>query len=197
MAMTDDDLHTKITALADRQAITDQCHRYCRALDRVDEVLLRSIFHPDSTHRHGGFEGSSSLFCTYAIAVLAELDRTQHQLGNVLIDLAGDAAHVESYFTAYHRLPKGRPCTGVFERHDTSRDEDVWIGGRYIDRFERRGGVWRIAHRTGIHDWESWREADERHFGLMGPDMVGRRDRSDPVYTQAIQPEPAIAGSQS
>lgn len=187
MANLSDDLVATISAIADKQAIADQCHRYCRALDRVDEALLRSVFHPDSTHDHGGFKGSSALFCTYAIAVLGELDRTQHQLGNVLIDLSGDTAHVESYFTAYHRLPKGRPCTGVFERHDISLDEDVWIGGRYIDRFEKRDGVWRIAHRTGVHDWESWRAADERHFGLMAPETVGRRDRSDPVYTQANQ----------
>lgn len=178
-----------LRTLADRQAITDQCHRYCRALDRMDETLLRSVFHPDATHSHGGYEGTSARFCTYALAVLAELDRTQHHLGNVLIDLLGDAAHVESYFLAYHRLPKGRACTGVFERHDTARDEDVWIGGRYIDRFQRRDGLWRIAHRIGLHDWESWCAADERHFGLMGPDMVGRRWPGDPVYTRALAPK--------
>ena len=28
------------------------------------------------------------------------------------------------------------------------------FGGRYVDRFERRDGEWRIAHRTVFRTWD-------------------------------------------
>ena len=49
----------EIRALLDKQAITEVIHRYARALDRLDEALLRSVFHPGSRHAHF-FEGPSS-----------------------------------------------------------------------------------------------------------------------------------------
>lgn len=180
--MTDDSLRTTIAELKARADITELCHRYCRALDRVDDTMLRSVFHPDSAHQHGPFKGSSSDFCGFAISLLRELVRTQHLLGNVSIEFKGESAYVESYFLAYHRIARGIEGAGVFLKHDKSIDEDILIGGRYIDRIERRNGVWKIAHRTGVHEWEQWSKADERHFPLMGADEIGRRDRSDPVY---------------
>lgn len=180
--MNDQDLRAAIGELKARADITEICHRYCRALDRVDEPMLRSVFHADSTHQHGPFKGSSSDFCGFAIQLLKVLARTQHLLGNVSIVLQGDVAHVESYFLAYHRLPRGNEGPGPFATHDTSIEEDVLIGGRYIDRFECRAGVWKIASRQGLHEWEQWSVASDRHFPLMGIDEIGRRDRSDPVY---------------
>lgn len=171
-----------VRALQDRQQIQELCHLYCRGLDRADEALLRSVFHPDSTHSHGPFKGSSAEFCGYAMDVIHFVERTQHHLSNTTIDLAGDIAFGESYFLAYHRVSKGRAGDGVLAQHDPAMDEDLFIGGRYIDRYERRGGVWKIAHRSGVHDWEYWTPADERHFPLMGPDEVGRRNHDDPVY---------------
>jgi hypothetical protein len=180
--MNDDTLRATIEELKARADITEVCHRYCRALDRVDEPLLRSVFHPDSQHAHGPFKGPSSDFCGFAIDLLRNLERTQHLLGNVSIVLKGDTAYVESYFQAWHRVAKGKDGPGLLDKHDKSVDEDIIIGGRYIDRFERRAGEWKIAQRTGVHEWEQWSKADERHFPLMGPDEIGRRDQSDPVY---------------
>ena len=45
--------------LLDKQACAEVMMTYCRAIDHLDEALLRSVFHPDSHHRHG-FEGPSS-----------------------------------------------------------------------------------------------------------------------------------------
>lgn len=174
-----------VDELLSRQQIADQCHRYCRALDRLDEDLLRSVFHPDSTHHHDVYRGPSSEFCGYAMVLLRSLERTQHHLGNVLVEFDGDVALSEAYFLAYHRIARGVAGTGLFARHDAAEDEDVIVGGRYIDRFERRDGVWRIAHRTGVHEWERWGVADERYFPLMNSDGRGLRGRDDPVYRNA------------
>ncbi|HLY54704.1 MAG TPA: nuclear transport factor 2 family protein [Stellaceae bacterium] len=168
--------------LRDRQEITDLIHLYCRAVDRCDEALLRSVFHPDSTHEHGPFKGSSSDFCGFAIAAVTPLVSTQHVIGNVVIKLDGDVAQSEAYFIAYHRLPKGRELEGLFRTHDVERDEEVIVGGRYLDRHERREGVWKIAHRLGTLDWQTWHTADDRDFSDFLGGKVSRRDRDDPVY---------------
>lgn len=184
--MVDDDFRKLLDETASRQQITQLCHRYCRALDRVDEELLRSVFHPDSTHDHDIYKGSSSDFCGHAIALLKVLERTQHHLGNVLVEVKGDVATSEAYFMAYHRLGAGVSGPGMFEREDVSSAQDVLVGGRYIDRFERRDGEWRIAHRTGVHDWETWQPASERYLPIMSPAARGRRDRNDPSYLNEV-----------
>ena len=48
-----------LTELLDKQSISDVIMTYARAIDRLDETMLRSVFHPDSQHAHG-FEGPSS-----------------------------------------------------------------------------------------------------------------------------------------
>jgi hypothetical protein len=30
---------------------------------------------------------------------------------------------------------------------------DLWVGGRYLDRMEKRDGVWKIVDRVGTTDW--------------------------------------------
>ena len=32
------------------------------------------------------------------------------------------------------------------------------VKGRYVDRFEKRDGAWKIVHRVGIHDLEIIRD---------------------------------------
>lgn len=53
-SVTDLDAHA-LRALVDRQMITELIHRYYRAMDRIDETLGHSIFHPDATADYGDF----------------------------------------------------------------------------------------------------------------------------------------------
>lgn len=39
--------------MTDREAITDAIYRYCRAMDRIDPELGRSVWHPDGTADYG------------------------------------------------------------------------------------------------------------------------------------------------
>jgi glyoxylase I family protein len=156
-----------VTELADREEIRHKIHLYCRAIDRVDEPLLRSVFHPDSDHAHGPFRGTSADFCRFAIDFVRSLAGTSHHLSNVTIDLSGNVAHAESYFLAIHKTDK----------------EIAEIGGRYIDRWEKRAGVWKIARRIGVHDWERHSPADDppRDSGAAVA-VSPARNREDPVY---------------
>ncbi len=159
--------------LLHKEAIREQLYRYCRAVDRGDKELIRSIYHPDATDNHGVFEGPASEFVELDVAeVMPGLVITQHLIGNILIEIDGDVARAESYVLASHRV----------EQADGPHDIVVW--GRYLDRFERRLGEWRIAHRQCVFDGLRNDKASA-DFGMewcakFRP--VGRRDKTDPLY---------------
>ncbi|MEM6683038.1 MAG: nuclear transport factor 2 family protein [Pseudomonadota bacterium] len=130
----------KLQVLLDKQEIEDLCKCYMRGLDRLDHALLRSVYHDDATDHRGFFTGGPDEFCNLAITMLGEHHANHHMLGQMHIDVEGDVAFGEIYFQAFHRTVE----------HGLERDFFVW--GRYVDRYERRGGVWKIAHRTELND---------------------------------------------
>ena len=181
----------QIIELLDKQAITEVIMTYARAIDRLDEEMLRSVFHPDSQHAHG-FVGPSSApslpskpgepldFVAFAFEALNRHTRTHHQLGNILIELEGANAYAESYFTAYHRMrAKGDPQAAE-NAYDT--EMDFLVGGRYLDRFQKREGVWKISHRNGLTDWMRTEPPSTQGFSTIPADLVGQRSADDLVY---------------
>jgi hypothetical protein len=160
----------RLEDLCDRQAITDVLHRYCRAVDRLDEELLLSVYHPDGFDDHGSFKGTAPAFAARTIARMAEAyESTQHLLSNITIDRHEDTADVESYVVAVHALPGN-----AIEQ----------AGARYVDRFERRNGEWKIARRVVLMDWyvTGSRGAPSPHLDAF---TRGRRDRTDAVYADS------------
>lgn len=134
------DLEDRLRALEDQQAIRDVLMRYARGVDRCDLGLLKSAYHEDAYDNHGFFEGNAWEFAEFLLATRAQdLDFSSHVIGNVFIEVDGDDAQCESYHLAFQRR-RGQ--------------EDIQLfAGRYIDRFQRRNGVWAIARRTVVHDW--------------------------------------------
>ena len=60
---------------------------------------------------------------------------------------------------------------------------DILIGGRYLDRYERRQGNWKIARRSLALDWcrvVPVNAEDYREFAAGAP--LGRADTDDPSY---------------
>lgn len=165
-----DALDPRLQRLLDKQEIYELVCRYCRGLDRLDHALLRSVYHDDATDHRGFFTGDADTFCKFAIDVLSPMGGTTHTLGNVLIefDEAGDGtvAFGECYFTAWHRTD------------EDGLAKDFIVGGRYVDRYEKRDGVWKIAHRSELNDWtqtvpaaDSWlRKTPEALRGAPAPD---------------------------
>lgn len=154
-----------LQTLLDRQAIMDLLALYCRGLDRVDEATLRSIYHDDAIEDRGEglFIGRAQDWVGWTLSVLPVFSATQHGLFQTLIDIDGDRAHGETYFQAYHRF-SGAPdpeAQKFVTGQEVAADEIVWpqggteliLAGRYLDRFERRAGVWKIAYRKMICDW--------------------------------------------
>lgn len=161
-----------LQALLDKDAIRDCLYRYARGVDRADEALLRSAYWPDAHDCHGAYLGGVDGFIAQALPRLRAGGRGVHQISNVLIELHGDLAAVESSFLAL-QTTAAAPAQATF------------LCGRYLDRFERRGGEWRIADRTVVYDWIEERTRpelatdDSTLFGRRQPN--GARNGHDPL----------------
>jgi hypothetical protein len=145
---------------------------YCRAVDRCDSELLKSVYWPDAVDNHGVFNGNAMEFIDFVIPLLRQMSQTMHQISNILIDLDGDQARVETYVCAYHLVQGEKDST------------DMIFLGRYLDRFERRKGEWRIANRLVVMDWNRnhpattvWEDGPFRDMRVRG-----RRWPDDPSY---------------
>ena len=181
----------QLIEVLDKHAISDVIMTYARAIDRLDEAMLRSVFHPDSQHAHG-FIGPSSDpslpskpgapgdFVAYAFDVLNTHTRTHHQLGNIFIELDGNDAYAESYFTAYHRMRALGDPMAAENAYDT--EMDFLVGGRYLDRFQKREGTWKISHRAGLTDWMRTESPSTQGFGDIPAKLAGHRGERDLVY---------------
>jgi hypothetical protein len=131
-----------VRRVIDRQAIVDCLHRYARGLDRRDEALLRSAYHADAVEDHAGaYVGGVDGLVGYLFDLHARFAGYQRYVTNTTIDVDGDEAHVESYFLSV--IHTGPSKDGVL----------MLSGGRYVDRFERRAGDWRIATRVVVLEW--------------------------------------------
>lgn len=159
--------------MLDHRAISQLSIDYMRALDRLDGELLRSVYHPDATDDRGFFAGSGPEFCDFALGVLASHKTNHHMLGQMNIAIEGDIAFGEIYFNAYHRIASD------------GEDKDFVVIGRYVDRYERRDGTWKIAHRSELNDscWtvsatDDWlRQTPSALRGARGhADLSSRRD---------------------
>ncbi|CAJ62181.1 MULTISPECIES: nuclear transport factor 2 family protein [Frankia] len=165
----------------DEAAIRRVLLEYCRGIDRLDLELVRGCYWPEATDRHGPFTGTRDEFIDWVGPLLGRQTMTMHHLGNVLVDIpAGHDvadAHVavaESYGVAYHA---GEPAGDVRWNYAA--------GFRYVDRFERRDGRWRIADRITVIEWVRPWDADRDRITKFG-EHLPRRDRTDPLYaTQA------------
>jgi hypothetical protein len=175
MPTTRDAAETALGELLDRAAIREVLARYCRAADRCDEELLRSCYHPDALDRHGRFDGSADDFAAWVIHVQRTSSiTTQHAVSNVVIELAGTTAWVESAFMATHVRPAA-------EGFDEPFLDIFW--GRYVDRFEQRDGVWAIESREVVHDWSERRACGPR-MPHVETYRAGRRDQEDISYVR-------------
>jgi hypothetical protein len=168
---------TRLAQLLDRQEIMDCLHRYTRGVDRVDPDLIRSAFHPDAIDYHGPVSGTVEDFLAYWLPLQPPREVSQHYIANTTIDLDGDTAHVETYFTFFHKA-HGEP-------------EMTVSGGRYADRFERREVGWRIALRVVINEWGMVADGS-RSTEYIARFNRARKDRSDPTYARPLLgPDPA------
>lgn len=136
--MTTADYPSRVANLVAEQAVRDAITTMQRGIDRGDLALMKSAWHDDAQVVYGFFNGAASDLCEILVGGPAQTDNiTMHRPSNVWIKINGDRAISESYVFVYTR-------TGTVQS---------LIGGRYLDRHQRREGHWRLSHRTYVLDW--------------------------------------------
>jgi hypothetical protein len=157
----------------DRFAIIDLAALYMRGLDRLDGALVAAQFWPDARCEYGIFSGGPADFAAFCMAALKDHERNHHMLGQHIIDFTSeDEAYGEVTYQAYHR---------IFDTAGAARD--LFIAGRYVDRYERRGGVWKIAYRSELVDWVRDDPASDAMVSAA-PFIMGQRKPADPLYNR-------------
>ena len=155
--MTGDD--PRLERLLAESEIRQVLARYGRAIDSLDFDLLRSCYHPDAIDEHGMWDGGIDGFIEILAEKLPHEVSTNHLMGASMIEVEGDTAWVETHGIGHHRSPANGD--------EPLRDRFFFI--RYADRFERREGEWKIAHRVAIYE----------------------QGRMDPVTSSWTQPAPS------
>jgi SnoaL-like domain len=165
----------RLERLLDRQDILDCLVAFSRGIDRFDRELFLSAFHHDAVISAGEFVGGPQDLYDWASAMHEHgQSSTHHNLLNHSCDIDGDVAHTETYY-----LFVGR-----------NRDDSNWMaGGRYVDRIERRDGMWKIALRTNAIEWSGMVPTMAIPFADV-PDMhlngVPSRSREDVSYLRPL-----------
>jgi hypothetical protein len=155
-----------IETLLAKDAINEALLRYCWGIDRGDLQLVLSAFHDDAKDNHSGDEESAVERFARTVVEGGPM-KTSHNLSNILIQVDGQTAASQSYFTA---------------RHQFDHEGKTWdwiIAGRYVDRHECRDGRWGIVHRTVVYDFERFDEHGGRPVGHP----------ADPFFTHVIRGE--------
>jgi ketosteroid isomerase-like protein len=176
-----DPLDPRLQVLLDKEEIRDVTYRFARGVDRHDWELIRACYHDDAVDRHGVFNGPAPAYIEWATENVPKLAAaTTHHVSNGLIEVAADVAYCETYVLANHR----------YERNDGTV-ADFLCGARYVDRFERRNGEWRIARRQLLWDWvrDDKVEAEYEAVGI-DPDTLafGTHGLEDGVYALRAEP---------
>ena len=161
------------------QEIQDVLFRYARGVDRCDWPLVRSTYHEDAHDDHGQYKGRLDGLMSYLAARHRFIDQSQHFITNIQVELVGDdVAIVESYYMVFQRMLKtAGEYVAPFAPDPSAFPGDrvqIEVYGRYIDRFSRRVGEWRVENRLVIAE-------TVRSSAVQSPSQAWRRDGNDPL----------------
>jgi hypothetical protein len=153
------ELEDFVRELRDKREIYETMMLYCRGIDRGIPEMAAASFWPDATIDTGILVKSGSDTTTGR----EWMDKngckaTMHFLGNQYVELQGDIAFCETYMLSYMTMDhEGAEYTRV-------------RGSRYIDRWERREGSWKVARRVVVDDWTRF----DPSTALAGSKFTGR-----------------------
>jgi len=155
-----------VQEMLDKAAIREVLWRYCRGVDRLDPEIVTSCYHPDAFDDHMGNTYSGETvgqgLCDWMDEIMV---KTAHNITTSNVEVDGDTAGSESYTTSMHVM---------------KNDADGMLMlsvSRYVDRFEKRNGQWKIIHRLVVPEFSGAPTMQMFPF-----DSSARRDRTDPSY---------------
>ena len=193
MEIDDKTLQTLI-ATADRHAIENVLGIYCRALDRLDLELLKSVYHADGFDDHGTMKLNAHEFAEQIIVKMREATLYgMHTLTQTIIDVQGDKATSEATYIGLHVVAGGEISVGSFfgpryleaqKKAGLVDQRHVYLcGGRYLDVLHKRDGLWKIFLRKMTNEFAICQPDYPTDEGIPAAFFTGsRRDKQDPVY---------------
>lgn len=135
------ELRQKLEALCDREAIRDVLTGIARGVDRFDSVLLATCIAPDAKLDMGGAEPiTGAAFAAMKAPEKAPKGR-MHVVSNERIVLDGGKAWSETHVLSCQAIEVGDALQTRIR------------AGRYLDRFAKRDGAWKLVERTFIDEW--------------------------------------------
>jgi hypothetical protein len=167
------DLDSKIQEILDKESIRELVYTYCRAADRHDNELMRTLYHEDAYDDHGSFfKGKAMEFLDLLPEIQKSMGILHHNVTTHNIKLSGTKAEGETYIIAFHQVLT------------EEGNYDVLIGGRYFDEYEKRHDVWKFASRAVDADWVYVNDPSQvnlTHPMIEGAD-IGSPNKEDPSY---------------
>jgi 3-phenylpropionate/cinnamic acid dioxygenase small subunit len=129
--------------VADVLELNRLVYRYAAAVDASDEAGFLDVFHPDARLRVYHPEAEEPFVDHAGHGMIGQVlptmrtmyRRTAHLMTNHLVDVDGDQASGTLLCTARHLMK------------DPDDVNVLVVVIRYVDRYERRAGAWRIADR--------------------------------------------------
>lgn len=171
--MTQASIDARLQDLLDREEIRQLITTYCNAADRHDNEKMRACYHQDAIDDHGAmFCGPAMAFIDHLPEIQKNMEILHHNVTTINIAIDGDYAEGEVYLLAMHRV--STPDGPI----------DVLVGGRYFDKYERRDGCWKFAHRAIVADWANVHSpafTTLDHPFLAGA-KIGKPGPEDPSY---------------
>ena len=138
-ATAPDSIENKVQYLFDRAQILDCIASHARGHDRHDIDIVTQAYHVDGIDEHGYAINRGTEYAAWANAAHAAGSCLHtHNLTTHNCEIDGDTAHCETYVLVCLLNNDGMSAR--------------LISGRYIDRLERREGVWKIALRRTTVD---------------------------------------------
>jgi hypothetical protein len=179
--------HLSPSRVADQLAIQELVYRWCRAVDRLDYDAMPALFHPDAYDDHGPYKGDVPGLIAWIRKRHETIVFSMHQMTNVLVEFADDDnALVESCLSLIQRYAPGT-AESLSQLTDSKfskdRTVDLHARSRYIDRVQRRDGVWRVLRRTLVQDWKQVFEMDQVASNSQGA-LVGLRNQDDFIFKE-------------
>jgi len=159
----------KLQTIIDHHDIRTLLAEYCHACDRSDWDMVAGVYAgEDSFDDHGLVQAPGPEYAKVMGGIVRELtDSLSHIMGQSLIEVDGDEAAAETFFLSLIRGP-----------HDDGTPRLNLMAGRFIDRFVRLDGAWKIKHRTAVRDSSITLKIEEDDYAANGF-KPGTRDAGD------------------
>jgi len=153
-------------------AIREQLAEYFRALTKRDTARAQAVFHADAHEQHGPIAGNAHELTAEIVGNLGADRATVRHCIDAWVDVDGDAALSEAGWIYIARTDA----------------EDQFYAGRYLDRWERRAGEWKIAARLATVDLWRFEAPSPRPF-VAGAEAIlefSGRGFEDPEVRAAV-----------